>query len=133
MSRFKTSKYRNAFPHIYKKEVGHYNLARALLSVNAYISTIFISAVIRQNWIHDLNVGSSLKYNNCHIKASCDYVAFIHDSSSEKPTIELENSSNHFFIALCTHIFCRCWQCRVVAHWQSWEKHKVSYNLRTLW
>uniref|UniRef100_A0A1X7U457 Coronin n=1 Tax=Amphimedon queenslandica TaxID=400682 RepID=A0A1X7U457_AMPQE len=54
MSRFKTSKYRNAFSRVFKKE----------------------------EWIHDLSVGSNLKSNCTNIKASVLYTAFIHNSTS---------------------------------------------------
>ena len=36
-----------------------------------------------QFWINDLNVGSNLKSNSNHIKSSCDFIAFNHDSSSK--------------------------------------------------
>ncbi|CAI8054250.1 Coronin-A [Geodia barretti] len=54
MSRFKTSKYKNAYSYVYKKEF----------------------------WINDLKVGSNLKSNSNHIKASCSFIAFHHDSTS---------------------------------------------------
>jgi coronin-7 len=54
MSRFKTSKYKNAYSYVYKKEF----------------------------WINDLKVGSSLNSNGNHVKASCSFIAFNHDSTS---------------------------------------------------
>jgi len=35
-----------------------------------------------QFWVNDLNVGSNLKSNSNHIKSSCDFIAFNHDSTS---------------------------------------------------
>jgi WD40 repeat protein len=69
MSRFKVSKYKNALCRPFKKE----------------------------DWIHDLNVGSNFKSNSTHIKASCHYVAFIHSSSCSGAAAILPlNSSGRF-------------------------------------
>ena len=48
------------------------------LACRGYPKVVFF-----QFWIHDLVVGSNLRSLGHHISASCQFVAFVHDSNSE--------------------------------------------------
>ena len=82
MNRFKASKYKNAFSHVYKKEVCSVRNDSICL-----FSHILISC--EQMWINDLSVGSNLRSSSHHISASSKYIAFVHDSNSEYLTVNV--------------------------------------------